>query len=161
MDSTLFYRDDYPAVGVSYDDALAYCLWSGGRLPSEADWEFAGRGTDGRQYPLGYQPPMPRKAIYGRTIGHGGMPDVAGGTADDCSPFGILDLAGNVLERCSDLVCTFILSRLRPRCFGEPGSVQAQGIGRASKGGCWSYEARSLRTTERLQQPLRAETLSN
>ena len=150
VDSTLFYRGDHPAVGVSYADACAYCRWAGGRLPTEAEWEFAVRGTDGREYPWGNEPPTPERAVYRRTIGHGGKPEPAGSFSGDCGPFGILDLAGNVLEWCSDWFGNYPPSA--STSLHNP-TGPAQGTNRILRGGCWSYEARSLRTTERSGQP--------
>lgn len=150
VDSKLFYSDDHPAIGVSYEDAVAYCKWAGGRLPKEAEWEFAARGTDGREYPWGNDPPQPGRAVYGRVIGHGGKPDSVGTTPGDCSPFGILDMAGNVLEWCADWFGPYSANGTTPQI--NPEGV-AQGANRVLRGGCWSYEARSLRATERLQQP--------
>jgi len=94
-------RDDHPMVYVTWQEAKAYCEWVGGRLPTEAEREKAARGTDGRKYPWGNEEPDPERAVYRRTWGHEATAAVGTHPAG-ASPYGPLDMAGNVWEWCSD-----------------------------------------------------------
>ena len=95
-----FNQPQQPVVGVRWEEAQAYCRWAGLRLPSEAQWEAAARGTDRRRYPWGNAEPTPEHANYGRC--EGGTTPV-GSYPKGAGPFGALDQAGNVWEWCEDV----------------------------------------------------------
>jgi sulfatase modifying factor 1 len=129
-------REDHPINCVAWHVAQAFCLWDGGRLPTEAEWELAARGPRGRSLPWGEEP-RPNAACTGANpASRGGtcpvgQPDFAVGA----SPEGVWNLLGNVEEFTAD----FYVSYVNLQCWGQMAR---------SNPVCWSpaSELRGLRT---------------
>jgi len=92
-----FNQPAQPVVGVSLGDARQFARWSGKDLPTEQQWEKAARGTDGRAYPWGNDPPGASDASFGQDPLEGG-PAAVGRSLRNVSPFGVKDMAGGVWE---------------------------------------------------------------
>ncbi len=138
--------DDYPASFILWKEAKGYCAWIGGRLPTEAEWEKAARGTDGRKYPWGNEWDQERcNSISGgphRPEGVGSFPGCV-------SPYGVLDMSGSMWEWCDDWY--------GERYYSESLSLDPQGPAsgtrRIIRGGAWMSQPLWLRTAYRFNVP--------
>ena len=94
----------HPANNVSWEGAQAYCAWRGKRLPTEAEWEKAARGTDARRFPWGKQAPSAERARFGRAWGEDGIDVLTAVDAQGAgaSAYGVLNMSGNVMEWVND-----------------------------------------------------------
>jgi len=135
---------DHPINCVDWSQAVAYCGWAGRRLPTEAEWEKAARGTDGRIYPWGDQAPDATLAHFGRP--RGGTTAAVGSHPAGASPYGALDMAGNVWERVADWWDANYYAQ-SPR---ENPQGPASGRDRVLRGGSWSSSADDVRAAKRL-----------
>jgi formylglycine-generating enzyme required for sulfatase activity len=159
-----------PVSSISWDNAKAYCEWVGKRLPTEAEWEKAAGGTDGRRYAWGNDEPTKAHAHFGAsvTVEVGSHPAGAG-------PYGHLDLAGNVWEWVSDVYDPFAYRRdgapegrggtcdQSLQAFDELRRTKQAGFTgsnpiptaceRVLRGGAFNYHAQGLRVTNRVHHP--------
>ena len=134
-------RAELPVTGVTWTEASAFCRATGGRLPKEAWFERAARGSSGRTWPWGEEPPDCRRAVVEGCQG----PQVAGTGQVGATPEGILHLAGNVAEWTSDAYSPV---------WGRPEAAVTSLPGlRAVRGGSWRSPALDVRGAARAWAP--------
>lgn len=139
--------DDFPVINVNWEQAKTYCDWVGGRLPTEAEWEFAAGGGGGQRYPWGAEfsedAPEANYANSGDTYDNDTTP--VGYYPDGASSNGALDMAGNVWEWVYDYYDEYSSDALE-----DPRGPDT-GTHRTARGGSFDDESRYLRITHRVQ----------
>ncbi len=148
-----FSRDRMPMTNVSWSDARDACAFFGGRLPTEVEWERAARGDDHRAYPWGWDRPTCTTAkfwteVWGECGDYG--PSLVGTHHEGASPYGIEDLAGNVIEWVADAYIPDAYAQFVDGSAVDP-IVNVPFVHlRVVRGGGWAYDVvHSLHAAER------------
>ncbi len=137
---------DFPVTGLVWHEARDYCEWAGGSLPTEAQWEKAAQGTDGRSFPWGDEAPTCKLANF-KFDGESCVGDTApvGSYPKGASPYGALDMAGNAWE--------WVLDGPGGNVYENGPFVNPVGIGGSDnhmiRGGSWEYPEVRMRTQYR------------